>query len=246
VTITLHAGFDAQLIFIGILAGLATLLGGALALNLRDRLPILAAFGSGAVICVALAELLPEALALGRGLYPPIIVTAVTIGGFMAYLMIDALRRRMADQSLGQGVAKHLAPASLVAHSVMDGLGIGIAFHVSVTAGAVVALAVLAHDLLDGANTVTLSFAGNMSPAVARRWLVLDAAAPLAGIALSRAVAASPGTLALLLAGFAGLLLFIGAGELLPRSRVSSSLLNTCSTVLGAALVLAIVLVGPA
>ena len=57
----------------------------------------------------------------------------------------------------------------------MDGLGIGFAFQVSSAAGMIVAFAVLAHDFVDGANTVTLSLAGGSDPAIARRWLLADA-----------------------------------------------------------------------
>ena len=56
--------------------------------------------------------------------------------------------------------AGHLGPASLTAHSLLDGLGIGLAFQVAPAIGVVVAVAVLAHDVADGVNTVTLSLSG--------------------------------------------------------------------------------------
>ena len=75
----------------------------------------------------------------------------------------------------------HLGAAALTLHSLMDGLGIGFAFQASAAAGVVVAFAVLAHDLVDGLNTVTLGLSGGLQRTTARRWLVADAAAPLVG-----------------------------------------------------------------
>jgi zinc transporter ZupT len=95
--------------------------------------------------------------------------------------------------------------------------------------GAGVAFAVLAHDCLDGANTVTLSLSAGAGDRTARRWLVADALAPLAGIALSQLISVPRETLELLLGGFAGFFLYIGTSELLPqalarRPKVSTGL----------------------
>lgn len=93
-----------------------------------------------------------------------------------AYVLIDRLSA--AWGRAGRSWAAHLGPASLTAHSLMDGLAIGVAFAVSPPAGVVVAAGVVAHDLVDGANTVTLSFARHLGARSARRWLAADALAP--------------------------------------------------------------------
>jgi ZIP family zinc transporter len=79
-------------------------------------------------------------------------------------------------------------------------------------------VAVLAHDLADGINTVSISLDGTGSRGAARRWLPADAAAPLAGVALSRFFILQRDALAGVLALFAGAFLYIGASELLPQS----------------------------
>ena len=109
----------------------------------------------------------------------------------------------------------------------MDGFGIGVAFQASAAVGWVVALAVLAHDFLDGANTVTLSLDGDASEGRARNWLVADAMAPLVGIGLSRFITVPGGVLSLLLGVFCGFFLYIGASELLPRSQAGRPKLST-------------------
>jgi len=203
---------------IGCATGAATLIGGQLALRLHRRIHWLMAFGGGAVIGVALMDLLPEAITLAGRQGSALDVTSLTAAGFMAYVMISQITTRLEGRT--GPIAAHIAPASLVIHSLMDGLGIGLAFNLSSSAGLVLAVAVLAHDLMDGANTVTLGLAGGLRRKPALGWLWLDAAAPLMGIGLSTMlINPSPRLLADLLAVFAGLFLYIGAVELLPRSR---------------------------
>jgi zinc transporter ZupT len=232
---------DARLFIAGVATGLATLAGGVLAIRFRSQLNALAALGAGAVIAVALVDLLPEAVTLSRTIYPPSGVMLLTLLGFISYLVLDRLKGLAGNITL----ATTLGPASLVVHSVMDGIGIGLAFSVSTSVGLTIAAAVMAHDLLDGSNTVTLSVSGRPSIRRAWAWLVLDALAPLAGIALSRLMAPPATLLPLVLAFFAGIFLFIGAGELLPRSRTEGSGWATAIlTALGSGLVAALALLG--
>lgn len=229
-------GVGAQTFAVGLATGLATLSGGALALRLQSHRDKLMGFGSGAVMGVALMDLLPEALKLNDA-SRTLSITALVAAGFIAYLMVHRLSAYLGDRS--RRLSKHLGPASLVFHSIMDGLGIGLAFNVSTAAGIIVAVAVLAHDLMDGANTIALGVAGNLGAGSTRRWLVLDALAPMIGIGLSRAIHTSPESLGLLLAIFAGMFLYIGTMELLPHSR--EGITGGLSTALGAAFMFAVV-----
>ncbi|MGH6828824.1 MAG: permease, partial [Rhizomicrobium sp.] len=98
----------------------------------------------------------------------------------------------------------------------------------------------------DGLNTVNVVIknGGRRKPAL--RWLLLDAAAPLAGAALSFAIGLPPADVALLLALFAGFFLYIGASDLLPASlHAQPRFFTTIATLLGAAtLLLAVRLIG--
>jgi len=204
---------DLLLIVLGLAAAAATLAGGALALRLAGRIHLILGFSAGAVMGVALLDLLPEALELSAGRIGA--VTACVALGFMAYLTAD---RALAMS--GPGARRgHLGAGSLTIHSITDGLAIGLSFQVSPAAAAVVTLAVLAHDVSDGINTVNVSLAGMAGRTWARRWLLADAAAPLVGILLSRLVSVPRGALALMLAAFAGFFLCIGATELIPASH---------------------------
>jgi len=225
---------------IGLVTGAATLAGGIAALRARSTLGLLLAFSSGAVVGVALFDLLPEALQLARTAGSASGVTTAMALGFAAYFAVDRTAPMVAA---GGGRHRgHLAAASLSLHSLMDGLGIGFAFQASPAVGVIVAVAVLAHDLVDGLNTVTLSLSGGLERGTARRWLAVDAAAPLLGIGLSRLVALPPTRLALLLAVFAGFFLYIGASELLPRSEgVQRRATTVLLTLAGLALIYAVV-----
>jgi ZIP family zinc transporter len=233
-------GLPFLLLAIGLATGSATLAGGFAALRLRGSIGLLLAFSSGAVVGVALLDLLPEALGLGGTARPLADITTAAAAGFAAYFAIDrAAPIFTAGRSRHRG---HLAAGSLTLHSLMDGLGIGFAFQASVAVGVVVAFAVLAHDLVDGLNTVTLSLSGGLARPTARRWLVADAAAPLVGIGVSRLVVLPQPTLALMLAVFSGFFLYIGASELLPQSRDQSRRVTTIvATLLGLALIFAVV-----
>jgi ZIP family zinc transporter len=223
-------------LLVGLSTTCATFAGGALALRFHSRLAALIGLSSGAIIGVALIDLLPEAMSLAGQEHGVRELMLAATCGLVGYLLLDRLLSRFAG---GRG---HLGPASLTAHSMMDGLGIGLAFQVSTADGIIVAIAVLAHDLLDGANTVALSIAGGSPPAGAKRWLLADAVAPLVGIGVARLIHVPATTLAVLLAFFAGGFLYIGVGELLPRSlEGADSFAKSLSVALGAGLIYAIV-----
>jgi ZIP family zinc transporter len=217
----------------------ATLLGGALALGLRSRLPLILGFSAGAVVGVALLDLLPECMSLGPPGGPPGAASLIALG-FFAYLLAD--RALLAVAGGGASHRGHFGAGALSAHSLLDGLAIGLAFQASAAVGAVVAAAVLAHDLADGVNTVSVSLGGSPSRSVARTWLAIDAAAPVIGIGLSRLVVLPKSLLGAVLALFAGAFLYVGASQLLPESHARHPRAwTTVSTGLGLAAIWAAV-----
>jgi zinc transporter ZupT len=207
---------------LGAAAFAATMLGGTFALFRRDRLHLILGFSAGAVLGVALFDLLPEAFSLATPKYAPATVTLVVAAGFFSFMFLNRVLllhpedHDDADAPRRSGV---VGAASLSLHSFLDGVGIGIAFKVSPTVGAVVAAAVLAHDFSDGINTVTLVLRNRGRGISALRWLAVDASAPLVGVAFTYYVTASDVELGLLLALFCGFFLYIGASDLLPESH---------------------------
>jgi zinc transporter ZupT len=210
---------------LGFAAFLATLLGGSFALKYRDQLHLILGFSSGAVLGVALFDLLPESLDLTDGRYSTATVTLLVAVGFFAFMFLSRvllLHPESDEDEHDHGhahAAGTLGAASLSLHSFLDGVGIGLAFKVSTTVGAIVAAAVLAHDFSDGINTVTMILRSRGRGILAFRWLLLDAAAPVIGVAVTFAFGLSDVHLGLVLSLFCGFFLYLGASDLLPESH---------------------------
>jgi ZIP family zinc transporter len=220
---------------IALAACMATMTGGVLALKLAGKLSIVMGFSAGAVIGVAFFDLAPEALEVGKGLYEPRILLAVSALGFFLYTVLDRLVARHDCEGQANPARGLIGAASFSAHSVLDGFAMGIAFQASREVGLIVAAAVLAHDFADGLNTVNVVIKNGGTRKFALRWLAADAVAPVVGASLSLLIVPSAGLLAPLLALFCGFFLHIGASGLLPEShRAYPRPSTTIATLLGA------------
>jgi ZIP family zinc transporter len=218
----------------------STLLGGLAALRFHHRLHPFMAFASGVLVATAIVDLLPEAHELaGDGRSVEVGVAA--LAGYLIFAGIESFIHQQSfehaqDQGRddapapdpsratgsgrsGAGLVAVLPPISLLVHSTLDGLAIGLAFQAGTSIGVIVLLAVLAHDFADGMNVVTLALDAARGRGLAIGFLVLDALAPPFGAALSFVVVIPDMALGLLLAWFAGVFIAIGAGHLLPESQ---------------------------
>lgn len=215
---------------LGAAASAATLFGGTITLRLRGRLNLVLGLSAGIVLGVALFDLLPEALHIATAEGARYVLSAVAVG-FAAYLIADRLLATLSVR--GERFRQQIGPASLTLHSLLDGVGIGLAFQLSPEVGWGVAIAVLSHDIADGVNIVGLSLAVRDRRS-AHRWLALNGAAPLAGVALGQVFAVPPSVLVPMLGVLAGTFLYIGASELLPRSyRMDGRFATTCASLSG-------------
>jgi zinc transporter ZupT len=222
-------------IVVSLFACLFTLLGGVLALRLERRRALLLGFGAGAVVGVALFDLVPEALELAGQARGAAAVLAVAGAGYAFYHVVHNAAARAARKG-------GLGAATLSIHSFLDGLSIGFAFKVSAAVGAVVAIAVVVHDICDGINVVTVVRRNGGDARMARRWLALDAVAPVLGAAAATLVTLRGPELGLALALFGGFFLYIGASDLLPASVAPEPRMGpVLMTLLGMAMVFAAV-----
>ena len=221
---------------------LTTMLGGVLALSLKRRVAMVLGFSAGAVLGVAFFDLAPEAWRLGEKSFGASGVIIAGMTGFFLYGVFDRLVTRHDRPGCGTNPSKGiLAAGSFSVHSLLDGLGIGLAFQAGHGVGIVVASAVLAHDFADGLNTVNVVVKHGGSRKSALHWLLADALAPVLGAGLSLFWRLDSGTLALLLAGFAGFFFYIGALDLLPESqRMGQRVQAGLATALGAGLLYAV------
>ncbi|MEY3784152.1 MAG: hypothetical protein RLZZ230_474 [Candidatus Parcubacteria bacterium] len=225
------------LLLISIAAFCSTLIGGFFALYLKDRLHLILGFSAGAIIAVAFFDLLPEALDLAGKTHDTSTILTFTVIGFAAYLMFDRFVLRHGHTEVSKNNSRGIAgAASLSLHSFLDGIAIGLAFHVSPTVGVVVAVAVLSHDFSDGINTVNMILKNQGERDKAVRWLFVDALAPVLGIASTLLFTVPNEQLGLLLALFAGFFIYIGATDLIPESYHNHPMRwTTISTIIGMA-----------
>ena len=251
-----------MLVAFAILPFFSTLLGGAAAIRLRHRLHPFMAFAAGILVATALADLLPEGTALIGPDASPVIPGVASVLGFLLFSALEAFVHRETWEHEHQRVAaafepgdphshapgranstklSFIGPVSLIAHSTLDGLAIGLAFRANLEVGLLVGLAVLAHDFADGMNVVTLSLAGGVHQRPASLLLLFDALAPPIGAAIGTFADLQGPVLGFLLAAFSGVFLAIGAGHLLPEAshrRPGASPLLVLLTAVGAGVVL--------
>lgn len=225
-------------------SAVATLIGGVVAIRIRDRLHLVLGLAAGVMLGVVGFDLLPEALdQAGHRLFgvPEALLTA--IAGFLTIHIIErstamhgAHEHEYGDHAHPGQIVGTLAGSALVAHSLLDGVGIGLGFQAGASVGVAVAIAVIAHDFADGFNTFTLaSLHGNAR----RRALILlglDAAAPIVGTVLATAISVSTAVTGLYLGYFAGVLLYLATADILPEAHANHpSRATLVCTVAGAA-----------
>jgi len=199
---------------------ISTLLGGLFALYWRDRLHLIVGFSAGALLGVALFELIPESLELASAVGRQAVAGVIAVG-FAGYMLLDRTVAPHGDKGPRTKKLWHrgvVGAASLAAHSFLDGFAIGLGFKVSAAVGAIVAAAVLAHDFSDGINTISVILRNKGDNRSAFRWLLIDAAAPVAGAASTLVLPIQQDILGLILALFAGSFLYLSASDLLPES----------------------------
>lgn len=211
----------------------STLGGGLFALRFRDRLHLILSFTAGVLLGVVAFDILPEIFELAHE-------RAIDAGGamialVMGFLLFHSLEKFVLIHHVHESDdrAHHhphigiLSALALIAHSFIDGVGIGLAFQISETVGIVVAIAVIAHDFCDGLNTVSLMLVHGNSALRSTIMLVLDALAPVIGAASTLVFHVPPPMLLLYLGFFAGFLLYIGASDILPEAHSQASTVTT-------------------
>lgn len=236
--------FGMNVLLVALAASLATFIGGSFALKFRDKLHIILGFSAGAVAGVALFDLLPEAIELGAKYHTGATVSLFIALGFFGYLILDRLILLHTHDEDDEVNAPRgfFGALTLSAHSLLDGIAIGVGFQASAVVGIVVTAAVLTHDFSDGINTVNLILRNGGSWRQAFRWLLIDAAAPVLGAASTLFFLIPGSAIGLVLAVFVGSFLYLSASDLIPESHHRHPrALTTVMTLLGALLLYVVV-----
>jgi ZIP family zinc transporter len=234
------------------LAMFSTLAGGYIAIVARHRVHLLMGLGAGVLLGAVFFDLLPESLMIAaqQG-WSFRLILAIVVTGFLIFYLVERLLILHAcpEGECTNEVHQHVGRISsigLIVHSTLDGAAIGAASLVNWRTGLLVALAVIAHDMSDGLNTILLVTHGEPASRRDLVFLILDALAPVLGGLLALAILPPPGALAVFLAFASGFFLFTATSDLLPEAhRRSPSLTVSAAAIFGIAfMAIAVQLIG--
>ena len=225
---------------LGVVAGLANLLGGVIVSARpwsRTFLTLFIALGSGFMLATALTEIVPESLRLAPASAPALILLGYFIVHFCEHTWPAHFHfgeETHTDEFLNPSVA-YTALAGLLIHTFFDGVSITSGFLISPWLGTVISGAVILHNVPEGFTMASIMVAarrgrsagvwaagalgvsrivGVLAMAVAHRWVHY-------GLALS-----------------AGVTLYVAASDLIPEVNKSPGPKIALTVALGVALVL--------
>lgn len=207
----------------------STFVGGLFSLHHYKRVHYIMSFTAGVLIAVCFFDIIPEIFEMVKDKNMDITVPLVSV--VIGYLVIHILEKYAVIHHSHEGeYANHRHPQvgvisslGLIFHSFLDGVGIGLGFHINSHVGLLVAIAVIAHDFSDGLNTVSLMLINKNTRKNAFIFLLFDALAPVLGVLSTYLFNIPDHFLVLYLGFFAGFLLYIGSSDLLPEAHSKHS-----------------------
>lgn len=224
---------------------LVTLWGGLIALRLQAYRGVVFAFCAGALVAVALIEVIPDALELLKSsgaVHQQNLLIACALGFLFFYLLEQATHGTQAREDPSHHTHPHqagfLGALGIGVHSFLDGFAIGQAFQAGGEMGAVIGAGVLLHKLADGVSSVGIMLGTQHTVRATTAMLLVTACAPIAGVLTQSFISVSTPIFSLMLGWFAGVFLYLGASSLLPTAHEASrSRWLPFATLAGAALV---------
>jgi len=224
-----------QSFVMAVLAFVSTCAGGGLAYIFQDKLHRVLGFSAGFILGLLFFDLFPEVFGQSQTLWPTVGVAA----GFLGFHIVEKLvavhgNHEHEYSQHSHAVVGKFAAGALIVHSLLDGIAIGASFLISSAAGLSVSLAILAHDFTDGMNTVAIMLRHRDKPRNTFGFLLLDAVAPIVGVGISLWLHPSEQVLQMIVAVFAGFLLYIATSDILPEAHSKHpSKLTLVFTILG-------------
>jgi ZIP family zinc transporter len=233
-----------SVILLSILTFVSTYFGGLLALRFKNNLHSIMGFTAGVLLGVVGFEIFPEIIELiGENDFSVTGAMVALVAGFLVFHILEksVLLHHGHEDMYSTHTHPHVGTISalaLIGHSLMDGIGIGLAFQINPGVGIAVAIAVISHDFTDGMNTITLMLHNKNTTAKSKLFLLFDALAPIIGALSTLFFTVSNHFLLIYLGFFAGFLLYIGATDILPEAHSKNSSYKTIFlTILGAGLI---------
>ena len=233
------------------LTALSTFAGGALALRAKDRLHLVLGLSAGLLLGLVAFDLLPEVFELSTQevLHAPAVSVAL-IAGFLLLHFYEKLfgSHEPSESDYGHD-HKHshnftgaFGAIAMGGHVFLDGLALGVAFKVSSDLGLAVFIALLVHAFSDGLNTVSFMIKSGLWGKKSISLLGVDALARVSGAALGSTLVLSNNLIALYLAAFSGIVIYLATSHILPEAHSRhSSRLTMVATISGVLIMWALV-----
>ena len=207
---------------------LATFSGGMLALRAKDRFHLVLGLSAGLLLGLVGFDLLPEVFEMNTNNLIGVRTTSVAlIAGFLSLHFIEqfAGSHEPAESDYGHEhthaveIAGTVGAIAMAGHIFLDGVALALAFKVSNALGYAVFIAMLVHAFSDGLNTVALLIKTGQWRSRGKYLLAVDAVARVGGAAIGSALTISDSNLAVYLAVFSGIVIYLATSHILPEAH---------------------------
>jgi ZIP family zinc transporter len=219
----------------------SALIGGWLAMRAVRFVGVIIAAGAGIRIGAAFFDLIPESISHLGSMDRAMVAIAA---GFLAFYAVDKVTSlhvgHETASELDHETATHqhigiIGATGMGIHSFLDGVALAAALAVGGGLGVIIATVVVVHRFSDGIGVVSFLLASRAPAETAWRWVLLVAAAPVAGVLLGSILTVPDAVLGAVLGFFAGFFLYVGAAELLPEAHRRGSSRAVVAATLGGA-----------
>ena len=230
---------------------LATFSGGMLALRAKDRFHLVLGLSAGLLLGLVGFDLLPEIFEMNTNNLIGVRTTSVAlIAGFLSLHFIEqfAGSHEPAESDYGHEhthaveIAGTVGAIAMAGHIFLDGVALALAFKVSNALGYAVFIAMIVHAFSDGLNTVALLIKTGQWRSRGKYLLAVDAVARVGGAAIGSALTISDSNLAIYLALFSGIVIYLATSHILPEAHSKHpSKLTMLATLAGVVIMWAVV-----
>jgi ZIP family zinc transporter len=207
---------------------LATFSGGMLALRAKDRFHLVLGLSAGLLLGLVGFDLLPEIFEMNTNNLIGVRTTSVAlIAGFLSLHFIEqfAGSHEPAESDYGHEhthaveIAGTVGAIAMAGHIFLDGVALALAFKVSNALGYAVFIAMIVHAFSDGLNTVALLIKTGQWRSRGKYLIAVDAIARVGGAAIGSALTISDSNLAIYLALFSGIVIYLATSHILPEAH---------------------------
>jgi ZIP family zinc transporter len=215
-------------VLLAALTSLSTSLGGLFTLRTKDRFHLVLGLSAGLLLGLVAFDLNPEIythMGIHWGGLP-----AVPVAFCVGFLLLHFVEKWVGgheshgnhydvDHSHAESIAGIFGAVAMAGHVFMDGVALGVAFHVSHALGIAVFFALLVHAFSDGLNTVAMLVKSGSWSQKAVLLLGVDALVRVSGAIVGNSFHFNEDSVAIYLAFFSGFVIYIATSHILPEAH---------------------------